>query len=137
MSTPTVEFVVPDGYRGRFVLFVDPINGVALRQRDGVVTIDIPVSGVLRIKDDSILARWHTPKARYQDGTPILYEPNGKAKPGEAMLLGAGSSEVDEDGTRIHWNYVGTRADYDQGIGITAVEEECAKQIKEYRDQSE
>lgn len=131
MRTPTIEFVLPDGYRGKVIMFVDPMNGVPLRPRDGFVRIVIPASGVLKVKDDAILAHWHTPKARYANGTPIPYEPNGNGRPNEPMLID-GNSGV-EDGIAVHWFYVGTTSDYDQRIGIAAVEQEFAKQIAQYR----
>jgi hypothetical protein len=124
---PTTEFILPDGYRGKVVIFVDRANGMSLRPGNGDVRISIPSPGVLKVHDDAILKNWHTPKARYANGTPIPYAPNGVASPLEPMLID-GSSRV-EDGIAIHWFYVGTKSDYQNGVGITAVDREFATQL--------
>jgi len=126
-KTPTVEFVLPDGYRGKVILYVDRVSGVDLRARQNLVSISIPVSGVLGIKDDAVLARWHTLRARFQNGTRIPYAPNGDGGVNSPMLIDGSSST--RDGTRVHWCYIGTTKDYEGGVGIDQPEQELARRL--------
>jgi hypothetical protein len=112
-------------------MFVDPVNGVLLQSHDGNVRVDIPATGVLRVRDNEMLSRWHTLKARYANGTPIPYEPNGNGRPDEPILIDGSAGT--NDGITVHWFYIGTRRDYNNQVGVAAVEDEFSKQVEQYR----
>lgn len=123
---PTMEFVLPDGYRGKVFIYVDPVNGVRLDPYNGYIRIDIPTSGVLGIRDDAVLSRWHTVKARYVNGTVIPYEPNGVGRTNDPLFIDGDAGT--NDGVTVHWFYVGTRSDYSNQVGIASAEKEFARQ---------
>lgn len=107
---PILEFRLPDGHRGPFVILVDP-NGETVESSFGRYVLSIPECGVLRIRDDAILrtpAVWQT---RSRSGQTIPDE--NLATAGEVALRSHGfvwrSQQVDE---RFEF-YVGKLADSD------------------------
>src|SRR5436190_21434970 len=68
-STPTLRFVVPAGFRGAILFKSDRLNGVSFsRQRDGVLEIVIPRSGLVLIRDGELFYQWHIQRAVFSDG---------------------------------------------------------------------
>jgi hypothetical protein len=72
--THEVRFVVPNGFRGALKIVLDEHEGIALTRKKNIVTIDFPVSGVVHVRDLSLLRDWHTERAFFKDGTEIPTE---------------------------------------------------------------
>lgn len=66
-----VEFVVPDGFHGIFVIKEDRKNGIPPEWTDNSVRYIIPKSGVLITTDTSPLDVWHSESAKYSSGRQI------------------------------------------------------------------
>jgi hypothetical protein len=66
-----VEFVVPNGFHGVFVVKEDPVSGAAPEREGDLVRYVIPESGVLITADAEPLLNWHTPSARFANGEKI------------------------------------------------------------------
>lgn len=125
---PEIEYVFPNGYQGRVIIFTDPKNGVQIRESARRFRVNIPPSGVLGVSDDSPFTRWHTTIARYEDGTPLPYEPNGPAAPGTPMMF-SGSSAV-EKGIEYSHFYVGTKQNHDRQVGVAEAEKAFAEELE-------
>ncbi len=114
-----IEYIVPDGHRGRVWVLYDPA-APELPVVDGRYRATFPADGVLRVGSMRPFGQWHETTARYTDGTPL-----------PATLI-SGSSQVAPDtvgmwgGTRgatwpdkrdyIVW-VVGTEAEY-KAVGL-------------------
>lgn len=69
-SWPPVVFVIPDGYHGTIEIIQDREQGIDMRLEHGMFTIEVPASGVVRLKDTSPFRHWHEERCREIDGTP-------------------------------------------------------------------
>lgn len=66
-----IEFVVPNGFHGIFVVEEDAESGSPPQEVDGVVRYVIPKSGVLITTDAESFYDWHSESARYANGQEI------------------------------------------------------------------
>ena len=76
-----VEFIVPDGFHGIFVIQEDRKNGVPPERIGTKIRYVIPKSGTLVTTDTSPLDAWHAESAKYSSGRSI---------PDQAGLQGKG-----------------------------------------------
>lgn len=76
-SGPPVAFVVPAGYHRMIEVVEDQAQGEDLRFEHGTYTIEVPVSGVIRLKDTSPFHRWHEEWCREPDGKPRHLDDQG------------------------------------------------------------
>lgn len=66
-----IALVIPDGYRGRVKLVVDPHQGIEVPLTDGRYTYNISDNGELVIKNAGPFRRWHEMTCTYRSGQPI------------------------------------------------------------------
>lgn len=71
-SSPRVTFVLPNDHHGVFVV-KEESNGVELSGSKGIFLVRVPESGVVILKDASILTAWHTTSVEQADGRTIKY----------------------------------------------------------------
>lgn len=65
-----VEFVVPDGSSGAFLLRESPL-GVAWRRNGDALVVDVPRSGVVLLGSLHPVRVWHKPRVRFSGGAPV------------------------------------------------------------------
>lgn len=65
-----VEYVIPDGHRGRLWVLLD-LQAPELPLVDGRYRVEFPKDGVLRVRSMQPLELWHHSSARFADGTPL------------------------------------------------------------------
>jgi hypothetical protein len=65
-----VEFVLPAGFRGPFVIVVAP-DGQSCDSVDGLVSLSVPEARVVKIEDASILAESTPWRARFVGGSML------------------------------------------------------------------
>lgn len=66
-----IELILPNGFRGVFVIELDPVHGVPPTSTGNVATYRIPESGILHVSSFSPFEEWHKKQARQQDGKEI------------------------------------------------------------------
>lgn len=67
-----LEIVLPEGYHGVFKIVEDPENGKVLKLNEkDVLTIIVPHSGIVALKQISMFDNWHQTVVRYEDGANI------------------------------------------------------------------
>lgn len=118
--SPTVEFVLPNDYRGIFRIVLDEPHGLTIKEQALKYTYIIPRSGILRVNTFKPFQRWHKGFARYQNGTEIPMDP----KPGSTEydippdIIGCrgGSESQNGDGPRVINYVVGTQREADQAM---------------------
>jgi hypothetical protein len=71
-SGPPVEIVVTSGFKGPIWIVEDPQAGGVIPKVEGKYRVNIPKSGVLRVKTTDMFTKWHSETWRYADGKLIL-----------------------------------------------------------------
>jgi hypothetical protein len=77
----SIHFLLPDGYVGAFKLVLDKETGSEMTLENGRYILDIPRSGILKIKSFRPFAGLHEMSAFYKNGTRIPYDPSGSLMP--------------------------------------------------------
>jgi hypothetical protein len=87
-SVHQLRFVLPDGYRGVFVLAADPSAPAVFPERDNTYVYVIPASGQLNVRTLAPLEQWHSTSAVSTSGAPIPAAQTSPAEPysGEVRL---------------------------------------------------
>lgn len=86
-----LEFVVPDGFRGIVKIRAAVPNGTDLHSTNGKIQLLFPPSGTLGVKGQLPAFEWHTPLARYANGTSIpVSGPNANVPVESVALWGLG-----------------------------------------------
>jgi hypothetical protein len=67
----TLEFVVPNDFRGILTLRGGSAKGIEVAVTNGLISLVFPTSGILEVKSKLPTLEWHKPVARYADGKPI------------------------------------------------------------------
>jgi hypothetical protein len=100
----TVQYVFPDGFHGIAKLQSHQPTGVTLVPVNGVITLNFPPSGEIRISGELPTVGWHKPIARYQNGKTIgVVEPPNSVSDSDIALRPLGLKDNVED-----WYLVGT-----------------------------
>ena len=94
MGQPT-RIILPDGFTGEFSIVKDRLRGEDLVFEDGFWVFRIPQSGVLTIKDDEPLYRWHGSVVQSANGKHVEVKDMG-TYPGERKT-GPNSSKSSTD----------------------------------------
>ena len=114
-----IEFVVPDGYRGKVWILFDPI-APDLPVVNGRYQASFPSDGVLRVGSMRPFQQWHPSSARYANGTPLhadlLSDSSQVASDAIGMWAGPSSSTWPDKHDYIVW-VVGTESDF-KAVGI-------------------
>src|SRR5713226_752149 len=66
-----IHYVLPNGYRGAFLIYNEREDGIELRPNKGQITCVIPNTGVLRVKGKGPFYEWHSTTASFANGVPI------------------------------------------------------------------
>ena len=105
----SVQFIVPDDYRGIFRLTIDPATEDMPAQDNGVWIYRIPSSGMLPVKRRFPLSDWHRTSAVYASGAPLEFAQSSPAAPyRETVRLHAAGSATRPDGSNTIDFFVGT-----------------------------
>lgn len=110
-SAPLVTFVLPEDYRGIFVIVEDPAGARVTSN-----TLRVPENGVLRVRDVSLLEGWHKPSAEFQ---------GGKRLPIRGFDSSSGEVELRSLGTvnNLKAYFVGSRHEAEKLTGETKIRE--------------
>ena len=104
-DSPTLIFILPDGFKGLVRISEDKNNGLDLRVKNGEYTVEIPQSGNLVVRSFKPFNHWHKEKARYKSGETILDQTSTSA----TMNLFFDLPYVESHGI---YYLVGTKEDY-------------------------
>lgn len=69
---PTVLFIVPNGFRGPFVIYED-LKGVDVPRVWNEYRIVVPESGIVRLRSTRMLQDWATHRAEFASGDEIRF----------------------------------------------------------------
>jgi len=77
-----IHFVIPDGFRGAIVIYINQPDGIRLKKNAGVYTCTIPDNGILKLADKGPFYEWHEVSAAFTNGDPIpvAHEPKRLSK---------------------------------------------------------
>jgi hypothetical protein len=70
-KSPEVRYVLPNDYRGAFVVYTGQADGVSLERTGQRYTVIIPPKGILRVKEKAPFYDWHTTTASFSTGDVI------------------------------------------------------------------
>ena len=104
-----VCFVLPNGYRGPFVIQTRSNKGVEIEKTDGVFFVLIPESGVLYVKERGPFYDWMKVSAKYENNVQIPVDDDIAADVVAMAFLSSG-------GDQTIWYYVGTRASREKAL---------------------
>lgn len=91
---PDIEFVLPDGFQGKFTIVIDRKKGEKPVEKAGKVVVRIGKDGVATIRDDRFFTVWHKHAARYENGTRIPTDTDDRTRPEDtAARFVTGSNE--------------------------------------------
>ena len=102
-----VEFILPESYEGAFKLIEDKKAGAEIHPIGGELRIEVPESGIVRLKDLRVFREWHNPRARYAGGAFI---PLGVGQSSDTKTLAFFSLWINSSG-EIYY-FVGTEKDF-------------------------
>ena len=68
-----IEYVIPDGYRGKVWVLLDP-NAPNLPVIGGRYQVEFPAQGLLRVRSMQPFERWHGSSARFAGGTGLAVD---------------------------------------------------------------
>ena len=91
MGHKVIEFVVPAGFKGPFVIIEGP-DGQSCDRKDGKITFIVPESRIVVVRNDGVFDSFRL-EARYADGTPLAVEYEAKATT-LALRFGGHSSQL-------------------------------------------
>jgi hypothetical protein len=100
-----IHFVIPNGFRGPFVIVSNPAYPNAIAKYPDRYEIRVPSDGVIRTKRIDVFYRWHRLSASYKNGTDL---PRWESRDN---LLQSGPTATSGDNSSLSWYYVG---DYDE-----------------------
>lgn len=106
---PTVQFVVPSGFRG-IVCVTESPNGRAVEATNDRFVVEVPATGVLIVRSAQFFTAWHEESWRFSDGTAIPDESAPSTGADEIVAIGLGSRSIN-NGPFIFGSAIGTRAD--------------------------
>src|SRR5262245_37917960 len=74
--SPHIRVVVPTGFRGAVLIYVEQPNGLIVKPQDNRYVLTIPPEGILRLKERAALRDWHTLSACFlnDEEIPVAWE---------------------------------------------------------------
>jgi hypothetical protein len=105
---PAVHFIIPDKFAGAFVLVVDPVNGKEILLKNYQYIIEIPASGLLKVKNINCLNNWHQLTASFAGGEKLAI---GVHDDGNIALWSVGDGIIGDDKKEISLYWVGSKDD--------------------------
>jgi hypothetical protein len=106
-----IHFVIPDGFRGGILIYVNQPEGIKLKKNAGVYTCCIPDNGILRIVDDGPFFEWHKVSAAFMNGDPLPVANEPQLLPKETVAFWTYGSRQKGDGPVCVYAFVGTKAE--------------------------
>ena len=109
-----LEYIFPDGFKGPAVVRSNRPKGVNIAPKNGIITLNFPLSGVLDIHEDDPIHAWHRPVAKYGSGKKILVvgeSGDGSLSDDVIALRYAGVKGERAKGTEESWYVIGTSED--------------------------
>jgi len=116
-----IDFVLPDGFRGTFIIKEDNQNGVEFEKVNGRYVVRIPVGGVLEYRGYDPFASYLC-TARFENGDRIWHTRRNDDKPAEGQVgLFGGYTHIHGDGNKnqlaeFGW-FVGTEEEWKASHG--------------------
>ena len=109
-----VHFVVPNGYRGMFVVYPGQKDGTEISLKEGQYTYIVPDDGIIRVRGEGPFATRQEMSASYSDGTPLpLYASEDADPETDTGIWAAGT--ISSGGI---WFVVGVRREQEGWAGI-------------------
>jgi hypothetical protein len=102
-SGKPIRFVLPNDFKGEFCVVKDSVNGADLTERNGEWVFEIPPDGVLKVKNDRPLYRWHAQSASYADGREVACDDLGTRAGARSTGPNSSESSTNFDGTTHTW----------------------------------
>src|SRR5262249_46557668 len=104
-ESPRVHFILPNGYRGLFVITTQA-DGARLQTSEGRIVLAIPENGNLAIRDSAVLFEWHSVSAAFADETQIRFGDHDNL-PADSVACWDVGNETDRPDKPI-WYFIGT-----------------------------
>jgi hypothetical protein len=102
-SGKPVLFILPNDFKGEFRIVKDATRGADLAERNGEWVFEFPARGVLKVKNDRPFYRWHSERARYADGRPVVVDGIGTLAGSRPTGPNSTESSTDLNGTTHIW----------------------------------
>src|SRR5262245_16817523 len=118
-SGRTVEYVIPDGHRGRVWVLLDP-DAADVPVVDGRYRVALPKDGLLCGRSMGPFEQWHEASARYAGGTPLpvnLVSGHSQVAPGTVGMWGGQRGQTFPDKRDYVVWVVGTEAEF-KAVGL-------------------
>ncbi len=99
----TIRFILPNGFRGIVKLQCGHFEGISIRATNNTLSLVVPETGVLTIKESLPTTDWHLTEACYANGNFIPVVDSGYRSANSIAFRTVGSN-----GTCEEWFVVGT-----------------------------
>jgi hypothetical protein len=109
-SGPPIEIVLPTGFTGPITLVLDEGNGVDIPLIDGRYFLEVPATGLVRVKSFAPFQQWHQEKFVYANGTHIPSASSSNSEP--AMIQKRVTTNGTSNGVINMSTFVGTDEQY-------------------------
>jgi len=104
--TDKLVFIVADNYKGVLKLETKRPGAPDLTKSSGEYVIEFPESGIVSIRNQTPLQRWHTTSARYHNGKGLQVVTDGAGDSNAVAFRYVGSGK-----TNVDWFVIGTFED--------------------------
>lgn len=98
-----VHFIIPQGFRGAFLLQIDPQNGKSWGKSNDEWIVTVPSERLVKLGTGKPFLKWHATVASFENGNNLPYAGNSTAPPNQLQLC-----HLYTDYNTNHWFYVGT-----------------------------
>ena len=106
-----IHYLVPNGFRGKIVIYVNQPDGVSLKKTNGRFTCVIPDDGVLRISDKGPFFEWHETSASFINGDPIAVADEPERLSESQVAFWSHGCGQKGDGPLYVYDFIGTKAE--------------------------
>ena len=106
---PTIEFVIPQGFTGEFVVVEDVLSG---SENQTMLSYNVPMERLLALQTTSHFNRWYVLSAKFQNGTRIKSGASDTGSEDQA-IWSLGKTSVLYQGRMVDglYFYIGTEDD--------------------------
>jgi hypothetical protein len=110
--SPHVHIVLPDGFRGYFLIYPNQPDGAKIEPNGDEYTVQIPKGGVLRIQGDGPFLSWHSRSAAFENGMEIPMASHEENLPQDKVAFWGGGTRSENHGPMHFYYFVGTEAEH-------------------------